>query len=291
MHTQGDSAYLPTRDGRTLHAAVLPGPADAPIVVFEAGAGGTRSSWGTVQPPVSAFATSVAYDRSGLGRSEPDDADRTFARMADDLGDLLDALAADGADRFILVGHSLGGVLVRLAASRQPERIAGLVLVDPSDEGAEDMFRGNSERRVAMTTTTMRVLARTGALRLLGSVLFRGVPADVRADLAREGTTQRAIDTMGQELRTFYPELASWRGTAPDLSDLPVTVISGAKSGGLGKAVRGRVNEAHAHRAALSPSGRHVVAENSGHNVPLTDPEVIVEEIRRLVNGPAADQA
>ena len=290
-HTQGRSRFLTTRDGRRLHAAQLDGPDGAPVVVFEAGAGGTRSSGGTVQPPVAAFAPAIAYDRSGLGRSEPDADDRTFGRMADDLNDLLDGLADGDDTRFVLVGHSLGGVIVRLAASRRPDRIAGLVLVDPSDEAAEDMFRGNVERRVTLTTAIARALARTGALRLLGGLLFRGIPADVRADLAREATTQRAIDAMAQELKTFYPELKSWQGAAPDLGDLPVTVISGAKSGGLGKAVRARVNEAHAGRAAASPTGRHVVAQNSGHNVPLTDPEVIVEEIRRRVSGPAGEKA
>ncbi|TWS24812.1 alpha/beta hydrolase [Tsukamurella sputi] len=288
MHTQGDSAYLPTRDGRTLHAAVLPGPEDGPVVVFEAGAGGTRSSWGAVQPAVAAFAPAVAYDRSGLGRSEPDEADRTFDRMADDLNDLLDGLADAGATRFVLVGHSLGGLLVRLAASRRPERIAGLVLVDPSEETAEDMFRESSGRRDSILLAVMRTLARTGVLRLLGGLAFRTASADVRADLAREATTPRAIATMERELATFYPELRSWQGSAPDLGDIPVTVISGAKSGGLGKAVRARVNEAHAGRAATSPCGRHVVAAKSGHQVPLTDPEVIVDEIRRIVSGPAA---
>ncbi|MGX9295892.1 alpha/beta fold hydrolase [Tsukamurella paurometabola] len=286
-HTQGTSRYFSTRDGRRLHTAQLDGPRDAPVVVFEAGAGGTRSSWGTVQPAVARFARAVVYDRSGLGRSEPDAADRTFGRMADDLNDLLDGLDDGDGARFVLVGHSLGGVIVRLAASRRPDRIAGLVLVDPSDEAADDMFREGAGRRAAIMMTVMRGLARTGILRLLGGLAFRRAPADVRADLAREATTPRAIDTMAQELKTFYPELQSWRGSAPDLGDLPVTVVSGAKSGGLGKAVRARVNEAHAGRAAASPAGRHVVAANSGHQVPLTDPEVIVDEVRRLVAGPA----
>ncbi|WP_019203013.1 alpha/beta fold hydrolase [Tsukamurella sp. 1534] len=284
-HTQGRSSYVTTRDGRRLHAAVLDGPPDAPVVVFEAGAGGSRSTWGAVQPAVGAFATAVAYDRSGLGRSEPDPADRTFVRMADDLDDLLDGLTTGDDMRFVLVGHSLGGVIARLAASRRPHRIAGLVLVDPSEEGADDMFRGNTARRVAISTALMRALARTGILRLLGALLFRSAPADVKADLAREATTPRAVETMEQELKTFYPELESWRGAAPELGRVPVTVISGVKGGGMGKAVRGRVNEAHARRAAASPAGRHVLAENSGHQVPITDPGLVVDEVRRLVAG------
>ncbi|MFJ7242872.1 alpha/beta fold hydrolase [Streptomyces olivaceus] len=70
-----------------------------------------------LQPAVAPHARAVAYDRSGLGRSTPDPAGRTLARMADDLGALLDHF---GPGPFLLVGHSAGGPLVRLAASRAP---------------------------------------------------------------------------------------------------------------------------------------------------------------------------
>ncbi|MEV9259193.1 alpha/beta hydrolase, partial [Klebsiella pneumoniae] len=78
------------------------------------------------------------YDRAGLGRSVPDSAGRTLDRMADDLNDLLDGL--EPSSGFVQVGHSAGGPMVRLAASRRPDRVAGLVLVDPTDEAADLLF-------------------------------------------------------------------------------------------------------------------------------------------------------
>ncbi|KXP01434.1 alpha/beta fold hydrolase [Tsukamurella pseudospumae] len=287
--TQGNSRYPTTRDGRRLHAAQLDGPPGSPIVVFEAGAGGTRSGWALVQPAVAGFATAVAYDRSGLGRSAPDTVDRTFERMADDLNDLLDGLAAGDPDRrFVLVGHSLGGPIVRLAAARRPERIRGLVLVDPSDEGIGAMLRPMFPYADSVMFVVLRVLARTGVSRLLTSRLAGDVPADVKADLAREATTPVAIDTMQQELTTFRSELPAWQDSPPSLGDIPVTVISGVKTDRAPK-IRAASTAAHARRAAASPHGRHVLAENSGHNVPLTDPDLVVAEICRLVAGPGAD--
>ncbi len=282
MHTQGDSAYLTTRDGRTLHAAVLPGPPGAPIVVFEAGAAASRSSWAAVQPAVAEFATAVAYDRSGLGRSAPDPVARTLDRMADDLNDLLNGVAADG--RFVLVGHSAGGPIVRLAASRRPERIAGLVLVDPTDEAADVLF-GTPFR--VLEQVMVRVgwaLARVGLLERVYARQFVDAPADVREDARREAFTPGVMTTHRRQARTFLGELKAWRAGAPELGAIPVTVISGARAGdGMSTSVRAAANASHAARAQASPRGRHVIAENSGHLVPLTDPELIVEEIRRLV--------
>ncbi|MBU2695583.1 alpha/beta fold hydrolase [Pimelobacter sp. 30-1] len=267
---QGESTWAPTRDGRTLHAVVLPArsPTAAdrrPVtVVFEAGAA-ARWSWAAVQPPVADFATAVAYDRSGLGRSAPDPAGRTLSRMADDLNDLLDHLEDGTAGRrFVLVGHSAGGPLVRLAAARRPARVGGLVLVDPTDEAAAVLF-GPGFRRLERTALTVGgALARVGLLRLLYRGLVRSAPDDVRPALLAEAFTVRVMATS---------------------REIPVTVVSGARTGdGMSAAIRAEANAAHAVRAARSPYGRHVLAERSGHYVPLTDPELIVDEVRRLVH-------
>lgn len=288
MHTQGDSAYLPTRDGRTLHAAVLPGPEDGPVVVFEAGAAASRSSWAAVQPPVAEFATAVAYDRSGLGRSAPDPVGRTLDRMADDLNDLLDGIGADR--RFVLVGHSAGGPIVRLAASRRRARIVGLVLVDPTDEAADMLFGRGFRAAERVMIAVGGVLARLGLFARMYAHQFKDAPDDVKADAAAEAFTPGVLATYGRQARTFLGELETWRTTPPELGDIPVTVISGANTGdGMTSAQRDAANASHAVRAAAHANGRHVFAENSGHLVPLTDPELIVEEIRRLVTGPSAD--
>ena len=103
-------------------------------MVFESGMGASGSMWGAVLPGIAARTRAVAYDRAGLGRSDPDPQPRTLARMTDDLVALLEHL---GDDHYVLVGHSWGGPIVRTTAARRPELIAGLVLVDASDERME----------------------------------------------------------------------------------------------------------------------------------------------------------
>lgn len=286
-HTQGDSVWVPSRDGRTLHAAMLQGPADAAAtVVFEAGSPGTRSMWALVQPPVAAFARAVVYDRSGLGRSAPDCGERTLDRMADDL---LEVVNHVGPGPFVLVGHSLGGLIVRLAASRTRDRVAGLVLVDPTDEAAEIVFNPVAQWFEHVTCVVAGSLARLRPIRTLGGrlgsrLLLRNVPDDVRADVRREVFTPQAFRTQAAEGHRLLDELAAWKTAPPELGGTPVTVISGGRivRGPTGR-VRASMIHAHTHRAGLARNGRHVIAPRSGHAVLVTEPDLVVAEIRRLL--------
>lgn len=286
-HTQGATTWIPTRDGRRLHAQILGNPsptAHLPTVIFEAGSGASRSSWATVQQRVAHTARTVVYDRSGLGRSAPDPTSRTLDHMADDLVDLLDHLAPGP---FVLVGHSAGGPIVRLAAARRPSLVCGLVLVDPIDEAADVLFSQGFRRNERIAGRLAMLLARMGALRLLFGSLLAAAPADdVRADLRREAFTPTVVATQARQARTFLDEVQQWKIVPPDTGDIPVTVISGAlarASEGMPKHVRAQAITAHRKRAAEAPGGRHVIAHESGHAVLQTEPGLIADEIARLI--------
>ena len=79
----------------------------APIVVFEAGAGGGLATWGSVVEDVANFAPVVAYDRAGLRRSEWDGQLPTPRHVAENLHALLEQVGAQPP--YVLVGHSPGG--------------------------------------------------------------------------------------------------------------------------------------------------------------------------------------
>ncbi|WP_433664249.1 alpha/beta fold hydrolase [Nocardia sp. CA-128927] len=290
QHTQGVAEWVETRDGRRLFAMVLAGPRSdvaTPTVVFEAGSAAGRWSWAAVQPEVGRFARAIVYDRSGLGRSAPDLADRTLSHMADDLNEVLDHF---GPGPFILVGHSAGGPIVRLAAARRLDRIAGLVLVDPTDEAADVLFSRGFRRMEQVAIAVGAVLARLGLLKFLFRGQLRDVPADVRRDMEREAFNPSVIRTQRQQARTFLDELATWRDTPPELGSVLVTLISGALPGdGMNASMRAAAIASHAHRAAQSPHGRHVMAEHSSHYVPATDPELIAREIAGMI--PSAESS
>jgi pimeloyl-ACP methyl ester carboxylesterase len=105
----------------------------APTVILEAGMGDDSLAWRKVQAPIAAFTRVCAYDRAGYGLSDaarrPSDADNTVA----DLALLLDTAPIDGP--IVLVGHSLGGLYATYFTNLHPERVAGLVLMDPAQPG------------------------------------------------------------------------------------------------------------------------------------------------------------
>jgi len=98
-----------------------------PPVVFLHGFGGDLSHWTAQLEHLRPEHRAIAMDLRGHGESErPRDADFGVESQATDVVAVLDAL---GIDRAVLVGHSLGGAIALAAAARDPDRVAGLVLV------------------------------------------------------------------------------------------------------------------------------------------------------------------
>jgi alpha-beta hydrolase superfamily lysophospholipase len=84
----------------------------APAVIFEAGLGEDLATWTNVQPQVARFARTIAYDRPGLGKSDPSPHPKTVQQMAAELHSLLQV--ARVTPPYVLVGHSLGGTIVQV---------------------------------------------------------------------------------------------------------------------------------------------------------------------------------
>lgn len=114
----------------------------SPTVLFEAGLGDWSLSWRTLQQQVSRDfgVRACAYDRAGYGWSEEGPQPRRVDRIADELILLLDNGNIEG--EVVLVGHSLGGLISRVFASRYPHRVAGVILLDATPPG----FRPNESQ-------------------------------------------------------------------------------------------------------------------------------------------------
>ena len=103
-----------------------------PTVVMDAGIGECSLGWSLVQPEIAKFAHVCTYDRAGLGWSDSAPTARTSQQIVSDLHALLGNAGIEPP--YVMVGHSFGGLNLRLYASRFPEEVAGMVLVDSAHE-------------------------------------------------------------------------------------------------------------------------------------------------------------
>jgi pimeloyl-ACP methyl ester carboxylesterase len=121
---------LPPRvevDGRLLRMRIE--GQGSPAVVLEVGLCGALEEWAAVQPAVARFTKVVAYDRLGAEDKQPMLTGREIAR------ELRAALDRAGIEPpYVLVGQSFGGIYNRVFASMYPDEVAGMVLLDPSQE-------------------------------------------------------------------------------------------------------------------------------------------------------------
>jgi pimeloyl-ACP methyl ester carboxylesterase len=115
-----------------------------PAVVFETGfTGGILLYW-KVQGRIAEHTRTLVYERAGLGRSDPGPQPRTAEQMARDLHSLLAAL--DIRPPIVLVGHSAGGLFMRVFAHDYPTEVAAMVFIDPATEASYERMRQSSPK-------------------------------------------------------------------------------------------------------------------------------------------------
>jgi pimeloyl-ACP methyl ester carboxylesterase len=111
---------------------VCVGPTDTgePTILLEAGGGGDYLSWAEILEEMQSQHRLCAYDRAGLGQSDPPaEASRTAADQVADLRALLDGAGVNGP--FVIGAHSYGATVATLLTRAYPEDVVGLLFVDP----------------------------------------------------------------------------------------------------------------------------------------------------------------
>lgn len=274
-----------------------------PTVVLEAGLSSPALSWALVQPKVAAFTRVCSYDRAGYGWSDVGPKPRSAEQISQELHQLL--LNAGVPGPYVLVGHSLGGLYVRVFAHRYPEDAAGLVLVDTGHEDQRHRMPSSPwRRRLGEELVWQRYrlnpfLARLGMHRWQNrpSGVVDALPASLRPAARAIGLQARSYDWIfgeGGAVRLSEEQVRH----AKALLEIPLIVVSapfgGPKPGERAKDElfqrRRRIwMELQRELTGLSSQGTQMIAEQSGHMVPLDQPDVVVEAIRRVVSAVRRD--
>lgn len=251
------------------------------MVVFEGGIAVCASMWSTVQRLVAEETRTFAYDRAGCGGSSDDPKGRSLQRMADDLAAVLNA--ANQGTPAIFVGASLGAPILDLFATAHPGRVAGVALVDAA---VGDTLRRPQIRVIKTMFTVYSALSRVGLHAVLRRAMLRPVtatlPAADQAQLIRDCCAKRTLHMGAQEARELT-ELPSLPKLMIDLSEVPVVALVGAQAGpGETKGRAAMLDLFHSELQSHSHA-RFVTAADSGHYIPWQEPDLVAEEIIRLV--------
>lgn len=287
---------------------------NGPAVVLIAGAGDFSFDWGLVQPGVSRFARVCSYDRAGLAWSDPGPNPRTMLQDAHELHALL--RAAGVKPPYVLVGHSVGGLIARVYAGRYPREVAAMVLVDPTHEDTTLMYQGklvrvrDGAKGVAVPPAQTLRSGPPGPptkedveqfefnLKTFGGPKiappFDRLPAEAQAMrlrfLSRPPRAAAGPDLWAEELQAMYAARAQ---TPYQLGEIPLVVLLakpeyGDPPGGISadewKRVNGEKRRQKVELTNLSRNSRLVVAEKSGHHIQLDEPQLVTGAVRLAVD-------
>jgi len=265
---------------RSLHLVVM--GAGSPTVVIVPAIGGNVLDWVAFQRELAGEARVCVFDRAGYGWSDPPPGRQTFDGKADDLRRGMGA--AEILPPYVLVGHSVGGIIARRFAARYPGDVAGMVLVDSSHE--DQARRLYAEGFWSRGTGVLLRLAIQARLRILGlrrlavaagrSQMSAWIARDVPPEFAGAA---RAVNLTARHRRTVVREMmlmARSHDQPPGLGDLPLTVLTASGRDPTWMALQ-------AELAGISTASVHTVAARGGHYLHADAPDLVIAAIRDLL--------
>jgi|SRR5215216_1391011 len=224
---------------------LLVGGQGSPAVIFEGGFGTGIASWSRVQKDVAAFTQTVSYDRAGLGQSDPGPRPRSAKQIATELHA---ALQKSGVKPpYVMVGHSFGGIYVRVFADMYPKEVVGMVLIDPSQESFNDWPGKNQPDRLKAAESN---IAKAG----------EGVQAEFAA-----------VDTSYSQARV-----------AKVPAGIPLTLLTATEDESMPAEARKVWIEKHKEWLATVPGSKHIVVEKATHFIQAQQPGLVIEAIKQV---------
>ena len=263
--------------GRRLHLSCK-GAKQGTTVLIEGGAFASSYSYFTAQDEMSKVAHVCVYDRAGLGWSDMATLPRALEDRVDDLHRLLDKSGL--RKPVILAGHSMGGLLVRMFAKKYPADVAGLMLIEASNERANN----NEESLKRVTQTAAQIGMAFGLLANGGEIPQVRIP---NGPPEQEIVQRESVFRAGQDdfvaMSKIDVELQKF-GDLGTLGDKPLIVITrGKRDPGFPPELEKTWDESHRWLATLSSRATLIVAENAGHMVNIDRPDLLREASQQIV--------
>ncbi len=264
-----------------------------PTVVIIHGAGDCSYSWMPIQKELSKFTRVITYDRAGMGSSDAGP-EPTPEHTIRELRNLLDKTEAPAP--YVLVGHSLGGLIARLYALKYPHQVAGLVFLDSTHEFLKDDVKFKQGFAfVGFMLKVQRLLSPFGIPRFFGNILgilpmYTHEHSYYKQQLSAEEYMQWkgmfysiiARKTAQAEFKGAWAHLEAAANLLnnstenPQFGDLPIAVLNNP---GFGE----EWTEMQKELASRSTNHIHKISDRKGHSLQMPRPEYVMEAIHHVV--------
>lgn len=271
-----------------------------PTVILEGGLGAPFFVWSLVQPKIADLARVCSYDRAGYAWSDATPQPRTARQMADELHSLLQRSGESAP--YLLVGHSLGGIIARVYAAQYPQQVSGLVLVDARHPdfftrmpaGYQQIDRNNLR-----DAQTLRLISPFGLTRILAQNPIFGRFESYIAPLP-DAVKAQARALMVHNPQHWATAVAERESSAESYTQaresalsvgLPLIVLSAENGVQAWKSPNMEITTEDRQTwmtlqkelSELSSNSRWVIVPNSGHYIHLEQPDVVVDAIRSML--------
>lgn len=214
-----------------------------PTVIMDAGYGDCSKAWDSVIGDISMFSNVLIYDRAGLGKSEKSFNPRTSREMVKELKELL--IEAKIKPPYILVGHSFGGVNMRMYATEYQNEVCGLVLVDSTPEDYRERFL---------------------------PTMSQDFQQAYNKQFVHEGNYDEFMESLKQLKETRHK------------LNVPLIVLAAGKKAHYSDESQELWNEMQREILEISSNGELVIVENSAHYIQNDQPEVVISAIKKLID-------
>lgn len=244
-------------------------------VILEAGFSSISIDWCYIQPEISKVARVISYDRGNYGWSKTKRNTMTALDSVEEIKELLDILNVKPP--YILVGHSYGGLVMRLFSNMYPEDVVGLVLEDAVHENQYSLENKKHTEKFKRLVTFGYMTSLVGLPRLLKQKIGRKFLAkEYDASLQYIGYTQGAYKSAYREYIDTKISANQLANAKPLHQDLPVIVISAKNDSELW-------NQNQQLLKRLTNNTEHIQVD-TGHSVHLEKPEIVIDSILKLIN-------
>ena len=278
--------------------------------VIEMGLGACVEEWNSFAHCLQDKGGVLIYERAGIGRSKPSASERTPQTIAKELHELLGAVNHD--PKIILIAHSQGGFYAQQYIRMYPQEVMGVILIDPLSAKdfvfKEQLTRKEYVKSGVDKSQNLLILEKLARFKLgwLNKKMMRNAPPFYYAKFSKEDTEAILNSyTMVEHLKTCYKEYlcAHEKKNIQELMekgnfpDIPLTLITHSSDFAIEESMKfGNNSLEFATRIEdmwqgimkeylnFSKEAVHLQAKHSGHYIHLTEPELIISEVEKMLS-------